>query len=130
MYLTLFYGVLDPDRRRICYANAGHPHAFRVGADGSSARLAATSAPLGIAQEEDYAEEEDAWSPGGDLLFLFTDGLSDAVGEDSAAGERVLLEQVVLERDRPLEGVIENLFALPSVGAVPADDRTALLARI
>ncbi|MGI9189303.1 MAG: PP2C family protein-serine/threonine phosphatase [Longimicrobiaceae bacterium] len=130
MYLTLFYGVLDPDRRRICYANAGHPHAFRVGADGSSARLAATSAPLGIAQEEDYAEEEDVWSPGGDLLFLFTDGLSDAVGEDSAAGERVLLEQVVLERDRPLEGVIENLFALPSVGAVPADDRTALLARI
>ena len=30
MFLSVFYGVLDPKRRRLVYANAGHPHAFRV----------------------------------------------------------------------------------------------------
>ena len=54
MYLTLFYGVVDPRRSELLYANAGHPHAFAIRGDGSAERLAALDPPMGIAGNVDY----------------------------------------------------------------------------
>ena len=49
MYFSVFYGVLDPLTGRLAYANAGHPHAFRVPRFGEPERLEATAPPLGLA---------------------------------------------------------------------------------
>ena len=49
MHFSVFYGVLDPESRRLSYANAGHPHAFRVPRVGAPERLEATAPPLGLA---------------------------------------------------------------------------------
>jgi serine phosphatase RsbU (regulator of sigma subunit) len=62
----------------LVYSNAGHPHAFSVGQDGSTERLEATDPPVGFAGPDSYHEERRSWRPGEDLLLLFTDGLSDA----------------------------------------------------
>jgi sigma-B regulation protein RsbU (phosphoserine phosphatase) len=132
MYLTLFYGVIDPREGRITYANAGHGHAFRVTADGAAQRLGATDRPFGIVDLDDYHESTAPWNAGQDLLFLFTDGLSDALDAGEVAGERILLDQVLRYRAEHPEKIAERLFARTSSepGSVPPDDRTAVLVRI
>jgi phosphoserine phosphatase RsbU/P len=128
MYLTLFYGVIDPEARTLTYANAGHSHAFRLSGDGQPHRLVTTNPPFGIVDLDDYSQATAPWIPGEDLLFLFTDGLSDALGISD--GERQLLDRVAAEHDRPLDELLELLFALPPrTSAAPADDRTAVLVR-
>lgn len=131
MYLTLFYGVIDPAAGSITYANAGHGHAFRVDGEGGTERLAATDPPLGIVDLDEYHESTAPWRSGEDTLFLFTDGLSDALEAGEVAGERILLEEVVRDGRGPLREVIDRVFRLePGPGVVPSDDRTAVLVRI
>ncbi|MEX0911896.1 MAG: GAF domain-containing SpoIIE family protein phosphatase [Gemmatimonadota bacterium] len=128
MYLTLFYGVIDREARTLTYANAGHPHAFRVPRSGDPQRLATTNPPFGIVDLDNYGEESCAWEPGEDLLFLFTDGLSDAIS--TATGEKQLVDLVAADRRQPVDQLLEAAFAIEGDGArVPSDDRTAVLVR-
>jgi phosphoserine phosphatase RsbU/P len=129
MYMTLFYGVIDPNEGKLSYANAGHPNAFVISRSGEVNRLGVTSPPLGIVDPDSYSEDAVPWATHDDLLFLFTDGLSDILGQGQ--GERRLLDQVVNSRERPLDLVIESLFKLEAVPSdVPSDDRTAVLVRL
>ncbi|MBA4156679.1 MAG: SpoIIE family protein phosphatase [Gemmatimonadetes bacterium] len=132
MYLTLFYGVIDPAAGRITYANAGHHHAFRIPAQGDAERLGATDPPLGMVDLDGYSEAHAEWNAGKDLLFLFTDGLPDALGEGEIADERTLLDLILRERTDEPERLLERIFALTAAGAAaaPPDDRTAVLVRI
>jgi phosphoserine phosphatase RsbU/P len=129
MYLTLFYGVIDPLSGTLSFANAGHAHAFRIDGDGEVERLPSTNPPFGLVDLDDYGEKTIDWRAGTDLLFLFTDGLSDAISPSS--GEQKLVELVARERGRSVEELVESLFALDGgVGEAPSDDRTAVLVRI
>ena len=132
MYLTLCYCVIDPAAQQLIYANAGHPHAFRIAADGSVKRLGATDPPLGMSQFEGYAEDVMAWRPAQDLLALFTDGLSDAFCAQSGAhGERNLLNALIEHRELPVQKILDKIFRTADRAElnVPPDDRTAVLVR-
>ncbi|HEX2189765.1 MAG TPA: SpoIIE family protein phosphatase [Longimicrobiaceae bacterium] len=133
MYLTLFYGVIDPEAGRVTYANAGHGHAFRVRGDGAAERLGATDPPLGIVDLEEYHEGSAPWTRGEDLLFLFTDGLSDSLEAGEVEGSRILVDEVVRGRSSGVRELIDRIFRLgapPGAAGVTADDRTALLLRL
>ncbi|HEX6938000.1 MAG TPA: GAF domain-containing SpoIIE family protein phosphatase [Longimicrobiales bacterium] len=130
MHLSLFYGVVDPAAGTLRYANAGHPHAFRIDAAGAAHRLAATNPPLGTQPCADFDEGIAPWTPADDLLCLFTDGLSDAFASMAGlSGEARLLAEVVRLRGRSPADVLEHLFRLAEQArpAVPQDDRTAVL---
>lgn len=130
MYLTLFYGVLDPAAGRLVYANAGHPHAFHVAEDGTCTRLGATSPPLGIAPADSFGEAEVSWGGGRDLVCLLTDGLTDVYPDrGDGPGEQSLIGEVIRIRDRPLDEILDVLFSAPKTEGIPSDDRTALLVR-
>jgi sigma-B regulation protein RsbU (phosphoserine phosphatase) len=94
MSLSLFHAVIDEPAGMLHFANAGHPHAFIVRADGRAERLAAQAPPLGFAAVP-IAGQAVAWRAG-DCLLLFTDGVPDA---RNARGER-LGEASVLEAAR------------------------------
>jgi sigma-B regulation protein RsbU (phosphoserine phosphatase) len=131
MYLTLFYAVLDRKSGRLTYANAGHPHAFRIGADGGKERLGATDLPLGMISSDAYQERVVSWAPS-DLLCLFTDGLSDGYPHtEGSSGEAELVEEFVRLRNHSLADILAHVFDTtgPLPLAVPPDDRTALLVR-
>lgn len=92
-FVTLFYGVLEPERGALVYANAGHypPFHFLAAApkedDGPSGAgrvlpLPITGIPLGILPDETWGEEMIRMAPG-DVLLLYTDGIVDA--ENAAA---------------------------------------------
>jgi sigma-B regulation protein RsbU (phosphoserine phosphatase) len=134
MYLTVFYGVIDPAAGVLVYANAGHPHAFAIHADGTSERLEATDPPVGFAGPDAYHEASVAWHGGEDILLLFTDGLPDSLRErDGRTAERLVVDTAVRHRFAAAGDVVEALFEL-STGRDDGrqrvgDDRTALVVR-
>jgi len=132
MYLTAFYGVIDPAAGSLTFANAGHAHAFVVRADGRADRLLATDPPVGFAGPDSYRQETVPWTGPDDLLLLFTDGLPDAISaKDRVASERLLLDAVARNRRRSPTEIIDALFAVAPKGepSPVGDDRTALVVR-
>jgi sigma-B regulation protein RsbU (phosphoserine phosphatase) len=130
-YLTVFYGIFDPSNRRLTWASAGHPHAFRVPRNGRPERLAATAPPLGLGSGP-VGVLTMPWHPADDLLCLWTDGLVDAA---NAAGERFgearLLAALGARRDCPPEQIVAQVMAeADSFAPHPADDRTLLVLRL
>ncbi len=133
MFLSLFYGIIDPSRGTLTYANAGHPHAFNIHQDGLAERLEATDPPVGIAGPEAYGEKTVAWKTGQDLLLLFTDGLSDTLAtEVQGSGEAAVLEVMASGREKKAYDLVDDLFARAEKAnpTVPADDITALVLRV
>ena len=130
MYMSIWYGVIDVEARSITYANAGHPHAFVLRADGARQRMDATNPPLGLLPLSEYGEGIVEWTPGRDLIVLFTDGLSDALGDGKAIGESELLDRVAALREQPSDAILARVFADASgLNDLPPDDRTALIIR-
>ena len=132
MHFSVFYGVLDPPRRRLSYASAGHPHAFRVPREGPPERLEATAPPLGLASAGSIMRRQVPWSVGSDLLVLWTDGLVDARNEAGEPfGEQRLLDEVCVHRTERPEAIVNAVLHLADeFGARPTDDRTLLVLRI
>jgi serine phosphatase RsbU (regulator of sigma subunit) len=82
LFVTVFFGVLDPTTGLLHYANAGHTPPFLVGSKGIKT-LNNTGMPLGIDEENDWGSDEIVISPG-EMLLLYTDGVTDA---QNMAGE-------------------------------------------
>jgi sigma-B regulation protein RsbU (phosphoserine phosphatase) len=132
MYLSLFYGVLDPKSGRLTFSNAGHPYAFRVPRFGPAERLATTAPPLGLAPTANFGRHVIPWDFTRDLLVLCTDGLTDA---PNAAGERYgaerLMSRLAEWRDLAPAALLARLLEdLTAFGAAATDDITLLIVRV
>jgi sigma-B regulation protein RsbU (phosphoserine phosphatase) len=132
MFISTFYGVIDPWAGELHFANTGHPHAFRLKEDGEFERLAATDPPIGMDEKRPVTTRRD-WNTGRDLLVLFTDGVADArnrMGE--RLGEERILEVVRAHRHEDpaqiLDLVLNDLEAHTD-GAIRRDDLTLVLVR-
>jgi phosphoserine phosphatase RsbU/P len=89
-YVTLFYAELDPVSRRLLYVNAGHVPPYRVGPDGSRARLETGGPVLGLIEDADYEAEEISLAPG-ERVAAVTDGVTEALSpaEEEFGDDRV-----------------------------------------
>jgi phosphoserine phosphatase RsbU/P len=133
-YATFFYGELDPVTRRLDYVNAGHnaPMLFR-GESGSIERLAASGPVIGLLDAGRFEQRSITLAPG-DLLLVFSDGISEAMnaGEEEW-GESRLLSAVREAGPCPAEPLIHSLFAAADAfagGAVQYDDMTVVVVRV
>jgi sigma-B regulation protein RsbU (phosphoserine phosphatase) len=131
-YFTVFYGMIDPINGRLTYANAGHPYAFRIPAEGDPIRLEATAPPLGLGATEPIESRSTEWVRGQDLLCLFTDGVADATNPAGVRfGEQRLLDAVARRRERDPETIVEAVMAeVDGFAPTPGDDRTLLVMRV
>lgn len=131
-YLTAFHGILDPVNRRLTYASAGHPHAFRIPAAGGPERLDTTAPPLGLAGDQPIHSRQVPWVPGEDLLLLWTDGWVDAASDSGERyGEARLLALVGEARSAQPEEIVRRALAdADAFSRQPEDDRTLLVMRI
>lgn len=83
-FVTGIYGVLDIQNRRLTYVNAGHnPGVLFRSASGKIDHLDATGPLLGTLEAATYKERQTEIHPG-DVLVLYTDGVTEAM---SPAGE-------------------------------------------
>lgn len=129
MYMTICYVVLDPAAGVLRYANAGHPHAWRI-RDGDTDRLEALNPPLGIAEFDRYGSREVPWTPGSDTLLLFTDGLSECLGAGQMWSDDVLTRGVLELSNAGASEVLNRLFELADLEDGEAvDDRTAVVVK-
>lgn len=82
MFLTAFYGILDPEQGSLMYCNAGHSPPYRISASGGeTTRLLRTGPPLGLLDEAAWKTQTLRLEPG-DALLLYTDGVTDAERAD------------------------------------------------
>lgn len=91
MFVTVFYGVLDPVRGSLRYARAGHDHPllFRSGSE-QCRSLSAAGMALGFVEEVTLEEADVGLCPG-DRLILYTDGIAHA---ESLTGEFFGIERL------------------------------------
>jgi sigma-B regulation protein RsbU (phosphoserine phosphatase) len=83
-FMSLFYGVLEPESGRFEYICAGHPFPLLRRAEGEILELGRGGLPLGIRLQLDWATDTVTISAG-DLLVLYSDGLAEVVGQDGDA---------------------------------------------
>ena len=82
MFVTLFVGVLDLPTGRLHYCNAGHDAPLLVGV-GVGELPCDSNIPVGFMPQWDYSLQEAQIFPG-TTIFLFTDGLTEAMDADNA----------------------------------------------
>ena len=111
MFISLFYAVVDRNAGRLRYANAGHPHAFVIPKSGKVERLPALDPPLGMGRTPPSGASR-PWTTG-DLLLLFTDGVSDARDrQGERLGEEKIVEVARKFRDQPPALLLDKIFDL------------------
>ncbi len=132
MYLTVFYGIVDPAAGRLTYSNAGHIHAFRLPREGAAERLAPTAPPLGLGEPGSFGRRTVAWKTTEDLLVLYTDGLVDRVnGAGERFGEARLVAWLEQARRQSAQQIVAGAFAeADRFSDRAADDSTLLVVRI
>lgn len=77
MFITFFIGVLDLSTGRLSYCNAGHDKPVIVGKGPLDAN---PHLPLGVFDDVNFSQQEMMLEPG-TTLFLYTDGLTEAMNE-------------------------------------------------
>ncbi len=76
-FASVFYGVLGSDNGAFVYANGGHLPPYLRRSSGRWETLAPTGAVLGLFDQTTYEEQSVSLEPG-DLLVLYTDGVTEA----------------------------------------------------
>lgn len=103
LFVTLFFGVLDPHSGELLYVNAGHnpPYRFYPGEDPLA--LVKTGIPLGIFDDVDWEQKQARLDPSS-LLVLYTDGVTEAIdSQENQFGEAGLARSVLRQMAQPAE---------------------------
>jgi phosphoserine phosphatase RsbU/P len=131
-FITAFYGLLEPATGRLEYANAGHNYPLIARANGSVERLPGANLVMGLFENVEYAAH-DSTLERGDLLLLYSDGVTDATtGAGVPFGEEGLMQFLRAHREENCTQVISSLVdhvRSQSRDSVFSDDFTVLLAR-
>lgn len=80
-YATMFYGEFDPKTGDFEFTNAGHNYPLLFRADGSYESLITGGIVVGAFEGNDYQAQKVNLQPD-DLVFFYTDGLSEAQNEN------------------------------------------------
>lgn len=94
MFVTMFCGIIDSNSGELCYANGGHnPPLLLKGGEAEFLKVAHGLAP-GVMEGSRYVQERVVLEPG-NILFLYTDGVTEAMnGEMEFFTEDRLLQAV------------------------------------
>lgn len=133
MFVTAFAAIYDRRRRELVYSNAGHNEPYVLRAGQIHALGKAKSVPLG-AQPGMRFDNAGARLALGDVLFLYTDGVIEAMDLDyQEYGEQRLRQFLVKHVDRPMpeltRACIDSVRTFAR-GAEQSDDITVLVMRV
>lgn len=109
-YVTAVLAEFDPLSGRLRYVNAGHTDCLLLRASGEAVWIKATGTPLGLIPGMPYEEESLQLEPG-DLLALYSDGVTEAQDvEENEFGEQRLADFLRPIANEPVEGLVDRVF--------------------
>ena len=97
-FVTLFFGILDKESGSLLYCSAGQPHPIMIRKPSTASLLKAGSPVVGIFEDSEYKDSNETLRDD-DILFLYTDGATEARRDRELFGEERLV------------GLIEDLHA-------------------
>jgi serine phosphatase RsbU (regulator of sigma subunit) len=130
MFTTLFCGLLDVTSGTMTYCNCGHNAPLVLRKEASTFEtLRACGPPLGILEDSNYMPRSIALTAG-DILVLYTDGVTEAEDIQKALFGTKRLEETILEmRGQSARNVVEHVIKRVTAfakGAEQSDDITCL----
>ena len=136
-FVTAFYATLDPSTRALTYARAGHNPPRLVRGSRVMSLDEHGALPLGILEQQAYGQATVRLEPG-DLLLLYTDGITEAMAPRQPSGARDLfgverLDALLLESGthcaEACVAAIRSAVAAFRGNAPPTDDETLIAIR-
>lgn len=133
MFVTVFYGVLEPALGKMRYTRAGHDYPLLLRPTTGECRfLTSDGAALGFVEKVGLQEDSVDLLPG-DVLVLYTDGITDA---NSPAGEFFGVERLCdavrssteLSADAVCDGIFERVQGFQA-GSAQYDDMALLVVK-
>ncbi|MFA5294299.1 MAG: SpoIIE family protein phosphatase [Methanoregulaceae archaeon] len=110
MFVTLFFGILDPRSGVFRYANAGHnPPLHYHAATGEITQLRVTGMAIGVDSDQEYGEDAVTLRQG-DILVFYTDGVVEAINtREEAFGEERLHDLIIRACNLPAAGLLQEM---------------------
>lgn len=131
MFVTVFCGILDTKTGEILYTNAGHNPPLIIQKGKQVIWLEGeTNIFIGAMEQVNYKTDRIVFHPG-DALFMYTDGVTEAMNEheEQFTSER-LGKDVIALQDKPiqeiLEGIMEKVVSFAH-GVSQSDDITMMV---
>lgn len=131
MFVSVFYGILNTTTWELTFSNGGHLPPYLVPGDGGDARAltGGASVVLGVQEGLDYEQDIIALNKG-DILFFYTDGLTEAFDKErNQFSEQRLIECLLDNRNQSVHALANNVFAFLNAftgNAPQSDDITSL----
>jgi serine phosphatase RsbU (regulator of sigma subunit) len=131
MFITLFYGVLEPATGELSYVNAGHnPPLILPAGPGPARELESSALPLGIVSGQVYEIAHTVLAPG-EQLISFSDGITEAMNVTGEPyGDERLHDTLRAHSGTPAPALVEAITRIVdeyAAGAPQADDMTLLI---
>ena len=131
LFMTAFYGILDLAVGTLTYCNAGHPPPvlLRASDPGTVQELVRTGMALGAVEEQAWKQATVSLAAG-DVLLLYTDGVTDAHNQEQVRfGKQRLLDVLRANVGKPALEVQDRFIAAVRdfVGDSPQFDDLALV---
>ncbi|HUU45151.1 MAG TPA: GAF domain-containing SpoIIE family protein phosphatase [Acidobacteriota bacterium] len=129
-FVTAIYGILDTKNRIFTFSNAGHNPGILLRADGTVEMLHEGGTALGVFNDARFDERAFSLNPG-DLIVLYTDGVTEMIGADDSMFEMqrlidVLHENAAESPDAIIQAIRAALVEFADPDA-PVDDLTLVV---
>lgn len=132
-FITFFWCICTSDGKALSYVNAGHNPPVHITADGKLTHLDAGGLLLGIMGGMPYERGEIELQPG-DVVAIFTDGVTEAMNPEGEEYDDPRLEDVLLKRrDESAQGILDAVLSDVSAftrGAPQSDDITMMVMKV
>ncbi|WP_207261606.1 SpoIIE family protein phosphatase [Desulfovibrio sp. Huiquan2017] len=131
MFVTLFLAIMDIETGETRYANAGHNPPVFLPCGGTPEIVPPLGEPVaGIMEDMRYSTKTMTLKPG-DLLFIYTDGVTEAMNPEGALfGEKRLIRLLAEQREPLAPELVKDVGAAIHAfarGAEQSDDITMLV---
>lgn len=132
-FITAFYAVLDAPNRILTFSNAGHNPPLLLRESGEIERLVEGGPLMGVIKDARY-EERPLHLKAGDLLLMYTDGVTEAMDKGGEEfGEERLIQYALDYRNKTAREIMHQIHAEViefSDKHLPNDDITLIVIKV